>query len=68
MTVNSNNICHDDWENHNEEDNFAEPDVLCLSSESDVVVDELAPSNEEDCHRMVVEPFVLGKIITSLFM
>ena len=39
------------------------PDVLGLSGESDVVVDELTPGNEEDCHRMVVETLVLFKIV-----
>ena len=39
------------------------PDVLGLSSESDVVVDELTPGNEEDCHRVVVETLVLVKIV-----
>ena len=39
------------------------PDVLGLSGESDVVVDELTPGNEEDCHRVVVETLVLVKIV-----
>ena len=47
----------------NEDDNFGVPDVLGLSSESDVVVDELPPGNEEDCHRVVVETLVLVKIV-----
>ena len=47
----------------NEDDNFGVPDVLGLSSESDVVVDELTPGNEEDCHRVVVETLVLVKIM-----
>ena len=44
------------------------PDVLGLGSEGDVVVNELAPGNEEDRHRVVVEPFVLNKIIRSMLM
>ena len=39
------------------------PDVLGLSSESDVVVDELTPGNEEDRHRVIVETLVLFKIV-----
>ena len=39
------------------------PDVLGLSGESDVVVDELTPGDEEDCHRVVVETLVLVKIV-----
>ena len=41
------------------------PDVLGLSGEGDVVVDELAPGNEEDCHRVVVETLVLVNIVIS---
>ena len=46
-----------------EDDDFGVPDVLCLSSESDVVVDKLTPGNEEDRHCVVVETLVLVKIV-----
>ena len=49
----------------NEDDNFGVPDVLGLSSESDVVVDELPPGNEEDCHCVVVETLVLVNIMVT---
>ena len=42
------------------------PDVLGLSCEGDVVVDELAPGNKEDCHRVVVEALVLGKMMMRM--
>ena len=35
------------------------PDVLGLSGEGDVVVDELTPCNQQDCHCVVVETLVL---------
>ena len=35
------------------------PDVLGLSGEGDVVVDELAPGDQEDRHSVVVEALVL---------
>ena len=59
MTVNSSTHFR---ENH-EDANFGMPDVLGLSGESDVVVDELTPGDEEDCHRVVVETLVLVKIV-----
>ena len=39
------------------------PYILGLSSESDVVVDELTPGNKEDRHCVVVETLVLVKIV-----
>ena len=46
-----------------ENDAFVVPYILGLSSESDVVVDELTPGNEEDRHCVVVETLVLDKIV-----
>ena len=42
------------------------PDVLGLSCEGDVVVDELAPGHKEDCHRVVVEALVLVNIMMRM--
>ena len=44
------------------------PDVLGLSSEGDVVVDELAPGNEEDCHCVVVETLVLMILVILIIL
>ena len=38
------------------------PDVLGLSGEGDVVVDELAPGDQEDRHSVVVEALVLIRV------
>ena len=42
------------------------PDVLGLSCEGDVVVDELAPGHKEDCHRVVVEALVLVNMMMRM--
>ena len=41
------------------------PDVLGLSGEGDVVVDELAPGDQEDRHSVVVEALVLIRVLSS---
>ena len=45
------------------------PDVLGLSGEGDVVVDELAPGDQEDRHSVVVEALVLiGVKVIVIFL
>ena len=41
------------------------PDVLGLSGEGDVVVDELSPGDQEDRHSVVVEALVLIRVLSS---
>jgi hypothetical protein len=41
---------------------LARAGVLCLCSEGDVMVDELSPGNQEDCHSVVMEALVLMQV------